>query len=216
MKIRAGGRLVVFLFLLLFMGGAGGPAHAGPIVNGLEWYQPAALLGYSWNQFDATCGGGSCSGLLGGAGPDLTGWTWASADDVGALFAALTPHPGGIASVEASQPADVSWGFDFLGLFDVTNVVLCCGIEATGVLGVTSTPAAAGSAYYGEVSVTLSGAGFSARAATDDTVAVADTWAGGGWLYRAATVPAPGSASLLGLALAGLWCRRKLGKLGAE
>jgi len=53
-------------------------------VNGREWLQPDLFIGLTWNQINATCPDGVCNGVL--AGRDVTGWTWASVDDVVALF----------------------------------------------------------------------------------------------------------------------------------
>ena len=75
-------RSIVFAFL--FLGTL--PSLAGPIVNGLEWFQPADLTGFTWHDFDAICSPAPCSGRVGGSGPDITGWTWADVDAVNALF----------------------------------------------------------------------------------------------------------------------------------
>ncbi len=53
-------------------------------VNGNEWLQPALFTNLSWNDINAVCPAGVCSGELNGY--DMTGWTWASIDDVNALF----------------------------------------------------------------------------------------------------------------------------------
>lgn len=83
-----------------------GTARAGLIIDDREWYQPAELTGYSWLDLVATCGSGPCNGTLDGTGPDLTGWNWATVYEVGSLFAALTPHPGGIAYYADRTPED--------------------------------------------------------------------------------------------------------------
>jgi hypothetical protein len=53
-------------------------------VNGNEWLQPALFNNLSWNDINAVCPEGVCAGML--SGYDMTGWTWASVDDVNALF----------------------------------------------------------------------------------------------------------------------------------
>jgi hypothetical protein len=52
---------------------------------GKEWLQPA-LFNLSWDQINAVCPGGVCrdNGRLNGY--DMTGWTWASVNEVFALF----------------------------------------------------------------------------------------------------------------------------------
>jgi len=53
-------------------------------VNGREWLQPDLFIGLTWNQINVACPDGVCNGVL--AGRDVTGWTWASIQDVAALF----------------------------------------------------------------------------------------------------------------------------------
>jgi hypothetical protein len=59
---------------------------AGDIVsaNGKEWLQPDLFGGLTWDEINAVCPEGKCAGVL--KGFDITGWTWASVDDVNALF----------------------------------------------------------------------------------------------------------------------------------
>lgn len=182
--------------------------QAGPIIEGREWYQPVELLGFSFDDFNAVCAGGPCSGMVGGSGPDLTGWTWASIFEVGELFSATTPHPGGI--TEYIDPASVVPAFDFIGLgFDPTTplqVAIDFGVTAVG--GISSTLAGPGLAYFGGVSGNL----FLSESAigTDYTLPVdADDFFVGAWLYRAVSVPTPPSLLLFAAALVGLgWLRR--------
>ena len=54
------------------------------IANGIEWLQPALFTNLSWYDVNAACPDQVCSGLL--KGYDVTGWTWASAEDVRELF----------------------------------------------------------------------------------------------------------------------------------
>jgi hypothetical protein len=181
-------------------------------VDGREWYQPVDILGYSWNQFNAICATGTCSGLIAGTGPDLTGWIWASIYDVGELFEALTPHPGGINNYESIPPESTVWAFVFFVLFIITNQIFT-PVEAAGVLGVTSTLAPTGEAYYGGVSAQVGFGGFQGQAITSDTVSLTETWAGGGWLYRMAEVPIPATLPLLGIALLALGFNHKKRRL---
>jgi hypothetical protein len=50
------------------------------------WLQPADFIGYTYDQINAMCPAGKCSGTLPGSTFDLTGYTWASFSDVEALF----------------------------------------------------------------------------------------------------------------------------------
>ena len=53
-------------------------------VDGKEWLQPYLFTNLTWNDINAVCPEGICAGNLNGY--DMTGWTWASADDLNALF----------------------------------------------------------------------------------------------------------------------------------
>ena len=55
-------------------------------VNRKEWLQPALFTNLSWNDISAMCSSdtGVCAGELNGY--DVSGWTWASLEDVNALF----------------------------------------------------------------------------------------------------------------------------------
>ena len=194
-------------------------AGAGPIVNGREWYQPNDVTNYSWSDFDAICPLGLCSGQIGGSGPDLTGWVWASVYDVGDLFQATTPHPGGIANYTDATPLqDPFWVYSFLGVFDRTYYEVSPPYGAMGVFGLTSTrDDTTGTPYWGVVGAYISGwvapgmpevdgvarTELSTEASPDDRI--------GAWLYRydPATVPAPATILLLAIGLALLaWTKR--------
>jgi hypothetical protein len=60
--------------------------------NGKEWLQINRFLNTSWNQIAAKCptNGTPCTGTI--AGVDVTGWTWASQDDVRTLFSYSVPE----------------------------------------------------------------------------------------------------------------------------
>lgn len=53
-------------------------------VDGREWAQVDLFTNLTWDQINAVCPEGVCAGILNGF--DMTGWTWASVDDVNALF----------------------------------------------------------------------------------------------------------------------------------
>jgi hypothetical protein len=54
------------------------------IVNGIRWAQVDLFTNLSWAQINAVCPAGVCAGLLNGH--NMTGWTWASVEDINALF----------------------------------------------------------------------------------------------------------------------------------
>ncbi|MFV8816606.1 hypothetical protein [Haliea sp. E17] len=55
-------------------------------VNGQEWLQPQNFVNYSYNTISTVCPDKLCSGTLPGSTIDLSGYTWASSDDVQSLF----------------------------------------------------------------------------------------------------------------------------------
>lgn len=53
-------------------------------VNGREWIRPRMFNGVQWSEIASLCLPGPCSGVL--RGFDISGWTWASLEDINALF----------------------------------------------------------------------------------------------------------------------------------
>ncbi len=89
------------LLVVLAVGWTGSASSAllPPVTaGGLEWLQPLNFTGYTWSAINTVCNAttGSCNGSLGGN--DLTGWTWASVDDINGLFndyiGSMTMGPG--------------------------------------------------------------------------------------------------------------------------
>ncbi len=60
--------------------------HSIVMVNGRQWYQPTLFKGVGWNAINAVCPAGVCinGGVLNGH--DMTGWTWASVEDMNSMF----------------------------------------------------------------------------------------------------------------------------------
>ena len=103
-------------------------------INGTEWAQVDLFTNLSWNDMNAICSGGPCSGVLNGYNMD--GWTWASIYDVGDLFSSLSPHPGGIEQYEDPDGSN-PWATDFLALFAPTNANPGTFQEVTGLSSTT-------------------------------------------------------------------------------
>jgi hypothetical protein len=61
-------------------------------VDGKQWLQPT-YFGYTRDQVRAVCPNGACSGNLPGSNVDLTGYIWASIQDVSGLFNAYGVDP---------------------------------------------------------------------------------------------------------------------------
>lgn len=187
-------------------------ASAGPIIGDKEWYQPADLLGYSWNDFNAICSGGACNGLLGGAGPNLTGWTWASIYEVGDLFAATSPHTGGISRYQTPLGLPANNFFASTGFLPTSDINMAINFGIQGVAGLSSTLApTSGNAYFAFAQLGIfPGPSFGSTFATDATYFPLSEGSStvGGWLYRAAEVPVPATVWLVALGAVALrWSR---------
>ena len=205
------------------------PARASVIVDGKEWMQPADLTSVSWYEVSAGTNGvlgpdvagpcdettGACDGTLNGI--DVTGWTWASVDEVAALLVFVTAtynggvddavHPGGI-GIAFGAGKETVWAtamFDTLGFVPTST-----GPEYREVLGTTRTPKFELAVYRGSVLDASTAYVIPDRATTDDTTGpnvASSLW--GHWLYRdAASVTAPPPALLLAGGFAGMvWMR---------
>jgi hypothetical protein len=108
------------------------PVHAGFITNTVtvdstEWAQANDFQNLSWNDIDAVCSGGSCSGTLNGF--NMSGWTWASPDETNALFNSYLADAGVGGSNLLSgandfyTEVDSAWGPAFFADFDSTSVI---------------------------------------------------------------------------------------------
>ncbi len=53
-------------------------------IDGREWAQADLFTNLSWNDINAVCPEGACAGTLNSY--DMTGWTWASVDEIKTLF----------------------------------------------------------------------------------------------------------------------------------
>jgi hypothetical protein len=91
------------------------PSKDTIVVDDKEWFQPSLFQNLSWNSINVVCPKGICAGVLNGY--DMSGWTWASVDDLNALFNyyigfdALGPGPGGY-SGNYGDP-NSTWASDF-------------------------------------------------------------------------------------------------------
>jgi hypothetical protein len=205
--------LAVGAGVLLFL--TAGTVVAAPITNTVTvgektWAQVTLFANLSWNDIDAACPEMDSGKCLDGTtlnGWDMTGWTWASIFDVGALFASTTPHPGGIASY---SEINSTWAPEFFELgFEPT---LSSSITVN-IVGLTSTTleGGSGSAYVGRLLWGI----FGFDDAVETTASVGKTLtasARGGWFYQspATEVPEPGTLPLFGLAFVMLAVRQRL------
>lgn len=84
-------------------------------VNGVEWAQPRLFDGVTWDDLNAICPDGVCmaGGIL--KGYDMTGWNWASIDDVIALFNSYIGAPVLVNGGDSFEEVDSSWAPAFFG-----------------------------------------------------------------------------------------------------
>ncbi|MCP3883062.1 MAG: hypothetical protein GY701_32385 [Sulfitobacter sp.] len=97
-------------------------ALAQPVIkDGKEWLQPADFVNLSWDDVAVVCdpGTGACSGTLGTT--DVTGYTWASVDDVKGLFNAYGVTPP-LAAIDQRLESGSSWAPLALSDFDPTDI----------------------------------------------------------------------------------------------
>jgi hypothetical protein len=116
--------------LLAMLGLVGGAAFAGPIYidsSGREWLDVNDTRYRSWDDTSAICSvtTGDCSGVLASNGSssdiDLTGYTWASRDDVRELFYEVAGLPAGsLDSYSASSPIGAGYGANAFGVLEPT------------------------------------------------------------------------------------------------
>ncbi len=109
---------VICNMLVLVFAGWAGSVSAAPIpgadivtVGGRDWAQVDLFAGLSWNNIDAQCPGGICgAGTLNGF--DMSGWRWASADDLAATFNPFLVDNGfGGDDLLGPGPDRFYWGF---------------------------------------------------------------------------------------------------------
>lgn len=108
----------IALPVLLF---ATGVAHAQDAYTdqfGRTWRQVVGTTGLTWNQVASVCptDGSPCAGRAGGA--DLTGWVWASKEEVREMFAEFAPDI--LLSDSVGGPAYTLSGLGFTNVFTPT------------------------------------------------------------------------------------------------
>jgi hypothetical protein len=197
------------ILLTLMVGFASFPAHA-VLIDGRDWRQPIESKNLSYNHLAAVCdvNTGVCNGEainIGQPNVDLTGWIWASIDDVARLFERVTGQVSGsfYESTEFRDSARSAWvasaidvdgnGVDF-GLFQATRIAVD---QDFGVYGLTRSlfdNTSAHRAYFRDTS------GGSQAILKNGVLLSAARQENGHWLYR--DIPVPGTVLLISIGLA--------------
>lgn len=186
------------------------------IVDGTQWAQPNLFVNNSWNDINAQCPGGVCNAASVLNNWSLDGWTWATASKVGDLFAAVTPHPGGIALFEEINS---SWAPSFFAVTGFNPVTSNATVDSIRAFASTTTT------FNGVVRAdrpNIQHSAFQPGATASDKVttrsgALSFDLSGSeatGWFFRpassvSASVPEPSLLGLLALAFGGLCWRRQ-------
>lgn len=174
-------------------------------VNDTEWLQPTDFLGVGWHTLAAVCdpGSGACSGLING--DDVTGWIWASRDEIYPLFNVFLPpgarlHGPGY-SGSGHDPVAVA-NFEAAGFQFAANPDLQ-GFKVFEVFGFTRESLGNGSAIAAVAGRSNVVDPFLSRVSTADDYRYA-----GAWLYRS-QVPTAATLPLLILGLGALGVKRR-------
>ena len=206
-------RLCVFFISFLWSGWASSmPINDTIVVGDREWAQPGLFPSVSWNDIDAVCSGGPCQygSTLSGYWfdtLDMTGWTWASVGDVYAMF----EHYIGVDSLSDEfgvvyREPDPAW----VSLFLADGWRYSGGQENIGsnYLWGWTRDNAPGSRGTRAQLYTAFGTGRDSYINSISSFPTFRTNALGGWFYREATIPVPGTLFLLMLGCTALVWRR--------
>lgn len=149
-------------------------------VESLEWAQVDLFLDATWAEMNTACPLGTCASGAVLNGYDMTGWTWATLTEIGGLFQATSPHPGGITHFSEIFIVDFQWTNDFFDVLGFRETYSIPSLQARGVSGYASGPSTEGKALiemfvFPEpyTSANTSGSGTSVSVERN-----------GGWFYR--------------------------------
>jgi hypothetical protein len=217
MKLRR--CLLAVLLVLSGWAGSSSASLMSPItVDGRDWLQPIDFSNMNWFDLNAVCNaaaGGVCVGSLGGN--DITGYTWASVDDVNALFNSYLPgDPLGPGPSYDVGPSDTFAAAFFADGWLPTSADPVRGSRSVDGWSRSLNLYDAGYAYRPSMATVVPIPGFfPADVAITDVSGLLVAADSGGWFYRNASteVPVPPTLPLLGLGIAALGFSHRKRKL---
>jgi hypothetical protein len=154
--------------------------------HGKDWRQVTDTAGIGWSDIASACplnGATACSGTVDGV--NMTGWVFASVDQVGQLFSYFGEFPGGIDQVNVPSTSHAS---DFLD--NAINQTYSDNIYRA-VFGWTSTPTPGGSIWVAEVIDRPPSDPNGDFWSTDDNFGPGQSNFVGAWMWQPSAVPEP-------------------------
>lgn len=190
------------------------------VLDGKNWMQVTQSVNFTYNNLAGVCSltTGACNGSVTnavGTTLDLTGWTWASHDDMASLFQSVTGAPAG--TFDAAQGSyfqshqSGSWADQFIdtdgagsdtGFFDFTLQVSASDFVVFGLTR-SIVSGSADRSYIRSTAVT-DAAIFGNPVGLD--IARSHT---GMWLFQPTAVPGPGVSFIILLGLFGICASRR-------
>jgi hypothetical protein len=157
------------------------------IRDGKEWLQPIDFTNLSWNDVNAVCPVGVCAGTLNGI--DVTGYTWATVDDVNGLFNSygIEPPIGPGPSPEFME-RDSSWAPAFFADFTPTFLGSRVSILQAWMVDDLS----ADSAYIAQIVYYLNAGPFDTVLTDRPLVKTSSRDRDGSWFWRVEGATTPG------------------------
>jgi hypothetical protein len=155
-------------------------------VAGKEWAQVDLFTNLPWYHMNSVCPDGVCAGILNGY--DMTGWTWASIEDINTLFNyyigsdVLGPGP------EIYHEIDAEWTPAFFGDgWRSLDYIIPPGVVYTSLEGYLRNLPGENGAYIGLIGIGIEIAGLpnpGSRIGVRADLMLGSSDTRGGWFYR--------------------------------